>query len=492
MKISLTKQSVLEIQADVVVVGISGTQSLEGAAAELDKATGGAIGRLIDSGEFTGKIFSSATLCPGENVVAPIVFLVGMEVSGTSPGPIRISSQVAGYAAKQLAKRQRRTVAFFLPTPSMPDAICGAMVGCTGQDLFRKEKNLFPFEELIFSGCDQAQLEQGRILGQATNLTRHLVNLPAADLYPESFVTLVQEALEGLPLEFEVWDESKLQEEKCGAIIAVGQGSDRPPRLMMIHYRGATPSDPVLGLVGKGVTFDSGGLSLKPSDGMLDMKCDMTGAATVVGALQAIAGMKLPVNVSAYCGLAENMVSGNSFKLGDVIRTRSGVTVEVHNTDAEGRLVLADTLDVAVSQGVGNIIDFATLTGACMVALGRQVAGLMCNEQKWCGKVLKSADTAGDLAWQLPMFSLYNEQISSNVADIKNVGDGRWGGAITAAKFLERFVGDVPWVHVDIAGPSFADRASNWVDAGASGCFVRTLTVLAENFDSADADAPTV
>lgn len=488
MKVRSTSQSILEIQADAIVVGITTAQELEGAAAELDAATDGALQRLIDSGELTGKMFSSAILCPGKAARSPVVLVVGMTAEREGD-PLRLSAQVAGFAAKRLAGKRsvgpaRQSVAFYVPVPSPPDAIAAAMVACTGQDLYRSEKKLVPFQELIFAGVSEEQIERGEILGRAINWTRHLVNLPPSDLYPESFVALVQQELAGLPIEHQVWDAAKLESERCHAILAVGKGSARPPRLLMLHYRGAGESDPVLGLVGKGVTFDSGGLSLKPSEGMLDMKCDMTGAATVVGALQAIARMKLPLNVSVYCGLAENMISGNCFRLGDVITTRSGVTVEVHNTDAEGRLVLADTLNVACEQGVANLVDLATLTGACMVALGRSVAGLMTNDEAWAAKVLRAADTANEYAWQLPMFPLYNEQIASDVADIKNVGDGRWGGAITAAKFLERFVGDTPWVHIDIAGPAFADRPAKWIDAGASGCFVRTLTLLAEHYRS--------
>jgi leucyl aminopeptidase len=227
------------------------------------------------------------------------------------------------------------------------------------------------------------------------------------------------------------------------------------------------------------VTFDSGGLSIKPTDGMKTMKCDMAGAATVLGAIQAIARLKLPVNVIALCGLVENMISGESYKLGDVLKARSGKTIEVLNTDAEGRLVLADVLDVAVQQNPAKLIDLATLTGACVVALGTDVAGLMTNDQPWCDVVKSAADASGEAAWQLPMFPEYGEQIRSEVADIKNVGEGRWGGAITAGKFLEEFVAGKPWVHIDIAGPAFYEGSKNWQDAGGSGAFVRTLVEVA-------------
>jgi leucyl aminopeptidase len=237
-----------------------------------------------------------------------------------------------------------------------------------------------------------------------------------------------------------------------------------------------------LALVGKGVTFDSGGLSLKPSDGMMAMKCDMAGAATMLGAMQAIARLKLPVNVIGLAGLVENMISGNAYRLGDVLTARNGKTIEVHNTDAEGRLVLADTLDVARSQGAAKIIDLATLTGACVVALGMDTVGLMSNDDEFLATVRTAAETCGEPAWPLPMFPAFNEQIKSEVADIKNVGEGRWGGAITAAKFLEEFVGDTPWVHIDIAGPAFLDKAKPWQDGGGSGVMVRTLVEVARQW----------
>jgi leucyl aminopeptidase len=248
--------------------------------------------------------------------------------------------------------------------------------------------------------------------------------------------------------------------------------------LVILRYRGAAADAPSLGIVGKGVTFDSGGLSLKTPEGMLAMKCDMAGAATMLAAMQAIARLKLRANVVGLAGLVENMTGPGAYKLGDVLHARSGKTIEVHNTDAEGRLVL----DVAVETGAAKIIDLATLTGACMVALGQDVAGVMTNDQSWCDTVMTAASRCGEPCWQLPMFREYDEQIKSEVADIKNVGDGRYGGAITAAKLLEQFVEKRPWVHLDIAGPAFADKARPWTDGGASGCFVRTLVEVARSW----------
>ena len=291
---------------------------------------------------------------------------------------------------------------------------------------------------------------------------------------------MAKEIVSGSGVSVEIWDEEKLSDEGCRALLAVGAGSSKPSRLVIMRYDGGGKEAP-LAIVGKGVTFDSGGLSLKPSEGMKDMKCDMAGAATVVGVMHAIANLGVKQNVIGFCGLAENMVSGDSYKLGDVIETRSGKTIEILNTDAEGRVVLADTLDVAIQHQPRAMVDLATLTGACMVALGTEVAGLMTNDQAVCDQIEAAATEEGELVWQLPMFKFYDEKVKSKVADIRNIGEGRWGGAITAAKFLENFVGDVPWVHIDIAGPAFADSPKPHRDAGATGAMVRSLVRWVES-----------
>jgi leucyl aminopeptidase len=249
---------------------------------------------------------------------------------------------------------------------------------------------------------------------------------------------------------------------------------------VLLRYRGpgASGDRPDVALVGKGVTFDSGGLSLKPSESMLTMKCDMAGAAAMLAAAATLAALAAPVHLVAAVGLVENMTGPAAYKLGDVITARSGTTIEIHNTDAEGRVVLADVLDVVRGLAPRRIVDAATLTGACMVALGHDVAGLFTNDQGWCDAIAAAARTVGEPVWQLPMYPDYDDQIKSEVADIKNVGDGRWGGAITAAKFLERFVGGIPWTHVDIAGPAFAEKPRPWTDGGGTGFLVRSLVEL--------------
>ncbi len=353
------------------------------------------------------------------------------------------------------------------------------MTGCQGQDLYRAEKKRHPFGELMWSGADEGALHAGRVIGESVLLTRRLVNEPPSEMYPEAFALVAARVAEECHLESEIWDRDRLAAERCAAVLAVARASSRPPRLVILKYQGAAADAPWLALVGKGVTFDSGGLSLKPSDSMKTMKCDMAGAATVLGAIRAIARLKLPVNVIALCGLVENMIGGDAYKLGDVITARNGRTIEILNTDAEGRVVLADVLDVAVERGAAQIVDLATLTGACVVALGTDVAGAMANGQPWCDTVLAAARACGEPLWQLPMWSEYNEHIKSEVADIRNIGDGRWGGAIAGAKFLEEFVAGKPWTHLDIAGPAFFDSPKPWLDAGVAGSLCATLVELA-------------
>jgi len=478
MKIEKTSASPTTANVDAVVIGCWSDEPLSGAAAAVDDATNGKIGRLIEQEEISTSR-CAVTLIPGiDEIQAKVLVVVGL--GDRSEANSSISYQAAGAASKMLASRQRDEVAYYLEVDSMADAVCGSMVGCQGQDLYRAEKTLNPPNGILWSCSDQAQFDAGIVLGQSMNLTRRLVNEPANEIYPETFANECQKMSDESGLECEIWDQAKLEQEKCGALLAVARGSEFEPRLVIMKYKGGTDDQKPLTLVGKGVTFDSGGLSLKPSEAMVDMKCDMTGAATVVGAIRAIAHLKLPVNVTAIVGCVENMISGRSYRLGDVLTARNGKTIEVHNTDAEGRLVLADALCVAVEQGAGKLVDLATLTGACMVALGRNTAGVMTNDQTWCDEVKKASESCGEAVWQLPMFDEFSEHIKSSVADIKNVGDGRWGGAMTAAKLLEEFVNGTPWTHIDIAGPSFADKPTAWIDAGASGCFVRTLVGLAK------------
>jgi leucyl aminopeptidase len=484
MRITSLSQRLADLKADAIAVGVYADNALTDGAAEVDRAMGGALNRLIDAKELSGKRGDATTLLAPSGVQALQVLVVGL--GDTKDLDRGAAWRVAATAAKALAGKERQSVAFTFTAGWSDDliesAIIGAQVGAVGQDLYKAKKRLFPFAELQVAGASEAAISRGTILGQCVNRTRSLVNEPPNKIFPAAFAARAQQVAKEVGLECEVWDRARLEQEKCGSLLAVGRGSANEAHLVILKHQGGKAGDPLLALVGKGVTFDSGGLSIKPTDGMLTMKCDMAGAATVVGAMEAIARLKLPVNVIGLCGLVENMLGDDAFKLGDVLTARSGKTIEVHNTDAEGRLVLADVLDVAVERGAAKIVDLATLTGACVVALGTDIAGLMTNDQAWCDVIKSAADNVGEAVWQLPMHAEFSEQIKGEVADIKNVGNGRWGGAITAAKFLEEFVQGKPWTHMDIAGPAFLERAKPYVDAGATGTYVRTLVEIARHW----------
>jgi len=460
-------------------VGIDSTWSESSEIAKIDLATNGLLRRLIESEEISTRPLKVTQIIEPAGLSVKMLVTVGLG-SRDSADP-NVYSRAAAAALKVIASKKRnivRVVGFSAPPLLLRGAVSGAMVGCVGQDLFRKEKSLVEPDCIEWVGVDEATVHAGMILGEAINFSRRLVNLPPNHLYPE---TLADEALNlgrSHSLEVEVWDRRKLEIEGCGALLGVARGSVRDPRLVILRYNGGTAGQAPTVLVGKGVTFDSGGYSIKPTDGMLSMKCDMAGAATVLGIMKAAVQFKVNHNLVAILGLVENMISGDAFKLGDVLTARSGKTIEIHNTDAEGRLVLADCLNVALDQKPARIVDFATLTGACVVGLGLEISGLMTNNEAWQNEIKQTADECGEYTWPLPMHSFFSEQIAGKIADIKNVGEGRYGGAITAAKFLQEFVGEVPWTHIDIAGPAFLDSAKPWCDAGGTGTLVRTFVEL--------------
>ncbi len=491
MDLKLTTTSAREVDADWLVVGVpeGGDWSCELSA--LDDALGEQLSRLREAGDLTGKLAELLTIPDAPALKARRLLLVGTGV----PKDLSVAKweKAAMTAVRQISSKKDIRVAFCLPeqlgclsSERATETIATALVvGSQGQDLFKAERSRFPFaaaQIVLPPGSDVAHAtqatERGRIIGEAINLARELINRPPQDIYPETFAARAQQEAAACGLTCQIFDEKQLEAERFGSLLEVAKGSDRPARMVVLEHRHGGPNAPTLALVGKGVTFDSGGLSIKPTDGMLTMKCDMAGAATVLGAMTAIARLKLPVNVVGYAGLVENMLGGSAYKLGDVLTARNGVTIEVHNTDAEGRLVINDVLSYAVDHGADRLIDLATLTGACVVALGEDVAGAFTNNQPWCDQVLAAAKTQGEDLWQLPMFDSFNELLKSDIADCKNVG-GRWGGAITAAKFLEKFVSGKPWVHLDIAGPAFASSNKGHREGGATGCLVRTLVEIA-------------
>ena len=471
------------IEADAAVAFLCEGGVGSGPIAGIDAATGGLVSRLVAAGEITGKRYECVPVLAPTGLRAGQILITGL--GRREELDVGTVYRAAATAARQLAGRPRGRVVMVADGSWSPaqleQAVAGAAVGMVGQDLHRREKKRTRFGTTVWLNAPAEAVDRGAVVAAGVNLARRLVNAPPNELFPERFAEEAATVAGLTGLEIETWDEQRLVRERCDAILAVGKGSSRPPRLVILRYRGPGRGEaaPDLALVGKGVTFDSGGLSLKPSDSMLAMKCDMSGGAAMLAAAATIAALRLPVSIVAAIGLVENMTGPAAYKLGDVITARSGTTIEVHNTDAEGRIVLADVLDVVRAMKPRRIVDAATLTGACMVALGMDVAGLFTNDQAWCDRVAAAARAMGEPVWQLPMYADYDDQIRSDVADIKNVGEGRWGGAITAAKFLERFVGDIPWTHVDIAGPAFAEKPRPWTDGGGTGSMVRAMVELA-------------
>ena len=489
MHLTVTDSPPREVAADALVLPLFKGGKATAEETAFDDALGGRLTHLDELGDLPRKPNKTLVLYPDSDVGAARVVTVGLGAADELDA--RVWSEAVRSAVREVTGKPGRSAAVVLPA-AVRDALgdaaaelaaAAAVVAGQGPGFYQSEPKRSPLATLSLvvpevTGGLETAASRGVAVGHATNLARELVDRPAEDVFPES----VAERARGVAAEFgltcTVLDEADLARERMGALLAVARGGGRPPRVVKLEHRGGGDG-PVLALVGKGVTFDSGGLSIKPSDGMKDMKCDMAGSAAVLGALRAVAELKLPVNVTGYLGLTENMISGRSYKLGDVLKTRRGTTVEVLNTDAEGRLVLADVLDLARTDGAAAVVDLATLTGACVVALGERITGVFTEHPDLGAKVETAAAAAGEFTWAMPMHDHFAELLKSDVADCKNVGP-RPGGAVTAAKFLQKFVGDLPWVHLDIAGPSFASSSAADHDSGARGAMVPTLVNLAE------------
>ncbi|WP_439629490.1 leucyl aminopeptidase [Gemmata sp.] len=466
--------------ADWLVVGVwAGDAPLVGPAQVVDAATNGLISKLRTAGDVTGKHLELTPVLTPSGSAAKRLLVVGL---GKQDGATRSTlHDAAAAAARHVTGKKVGTLAFAVPSPEFTLAAgVGLAQGCQGPGVRKTTPTRHAPDRLVIVGGEATALPRVHAEAEGLWLARELVNAPPCDLYPETFAVAAAESGRKHGFDVEVWDEARIAAERMGSLLGVAQGSVRPARLALLRYTG-NPGGPTLALVGKGVTFDSGGLSLKPTDGMVDMKGDMAGAAAVLGGVQAIAAQKLKVNVLGVLALVENMPSGAAVKLGDVLTARNGKTIEVLNTDAEGRLILADALCYATEQ-TEYVVNFATLTGACLVALGTETSGLMTNNDAWGDQVAAAIRAAGERSWKLPMDASYDGLIKSKVADMRNTGGGRWGGAIAGGKFLEQFVGTAKWVHMDIAGPAWADNDSPALDSGGTGCMVRSIVELARGF----------
>src|SRR6266851_6419266 len=448
---------------------------------------------VISSGEVTGKTFETTLLHRPAGLKAKRLLLVGGgKAKNFSAAELR---KLAGAAVRTLKGKSIRSFAIALPENGLSAAegvravVEGVYVGDFDPDYYKSDRKDQKIDSVtIVTRGDQAALEQalniGRIVGESQTFTRDLVNEPSNRMTPTMMAERAKKMAAEVGLKCEVYGADKIKELKMGAFWGVAQGSDEPPALIVLRYEPAgAPEKPHLGLVGKGITFDTSGISIKPADGMEKMKYDMAGGATMIGVMRAIALLKPKIKVIGIVCATENMPSGKAQKPGDVKTAMSGKTIEIINTDAEGRLVLADGLCYARQLGCTHLIDAATLTGAVVVALGYYNAGIFANDDDFYNRFKNALDQSGEKMWRLPLDDEYKDQIKSNIADIMNTG-GRWGGAITAAMFLKEFAEDTPWIHLDIAGTAWLEDNKPWIAKGPSGIAVRSLVEFARNFGS--------
>src|SRR5437016_13648709 len=448
---------------------------------------------VLSTGEVSGKIFETTLVHnPAKLKAKRLLLLGGGKAKNFSAYELR---RLAGAAVRSLKSKSIRSFAFVVPENGLKteDAVKaiveGAFVGNFDPDTYKSDRKDQKIDTItVVAGGEQGKLQQAvdeaRIIGESQNFTRQLVNEPSNRMTPTVLPEQARKMAAEAGLQCEVYGADKIKELKMGAFWSVAQGYDEPPALIVMRYEPpGAPDKPVLGLVGKGITFDTGGISIKPADGMEKMKYDMAGGATMIGVMRAIALRKPNLTVTAIVCATENMPSGKAQKPGDVQIAMSGKSIEIINTDAEGRLVLADGLHYARQLGCTHLIDAATLTGACVVALGMINAGVFANNDEIYHRFEKALERAGEKMWRLPLDEEYREIIRSGIADIVNTG-GRYGGAITAAMFLKEFVEDTPWLHLDIAGTAWMEDNKPWIAKGPSGIAVRSLVEFAKSLGS--------
>lgn len=494
MEIKVVCGDITEIQADAIIANLfEGVEHPGGATGAVDKVLGGVITRLIEKGEIKGKFREISIIHTLGKLPADKVAIAGLgKKEDFTVDKIRGVSGEVCRKLRQLNCKRIVTIAHgagvggIEPEISAQTIVEGSLLGLYNfRRHMTKEPEHSEIEEMVIVERDEARLRaleqgshKGRIIAEATNLARDMSNEPANYMTPKDMAEVAQKLAAEYGLEVTVLEREEIEKMGMGALLGVAQGSREPPKLIVLSYKGDEASKSALGFLGKGITFDSGGISLKSAEGLDEMKGDMAGGAVVMAALAAIARLKPSINVMAIVPATENLPSGGAFKPGDIIKAMNGKTIEVVSTDAEGRLILVDALCYAKKQGLAPLVDVATLTGACRVALGDVCAGLFGNSQELMDKIIKAGSEAGECLWQMPMHEEYKEQNKSEVADIKNVG-GRYGGAITAALFLAEFVEDTPWVHIDIAGTARSDKEKGYIGKGATGFGVRTLVNLA-------------
>ena len=502
MRTELSFAPLAQIETELLAVLAADSQTAKGPDAKPqpvlltgDAALKAATNAVLSSGEFKAGANETLLLHAPAGIKAKRLLLIGL--GKQAKATIHNVRNAAGTAARFVKPRGIRELAFALPesenlkaAASARAAVEGAFVGDFDPDTYRSDRKDLSVQSFTVAaaGANKSAVEggfkEGVIIGESQNFTRSLVNEPGNVLTPTEFGKRAAAMAKEVGLKCEVFSTEKLHELKMGAFWSVSQGSEEPPALIVMRYEPAGVKDgPVLGLVGKGITFDTGGISIKPADNMEKMKYDMAGGAAMVGAMRAIALLKPNVRVIGIVCASENMPDGKAQKPGDVQTAMSGKTIEIINTDAEGRLVLADGLAYAKQLGATHLIDAATLTGACVVALGMVNAGAFSNDDETFEKFDAALETSGEKFWRLPLGDEYMDMIKSDIGDIKNTG-GRWGGAITAAEFLHVFAEDTPWIHLDIAGVAWMEENRPYIAKGPSGIAMRSILEWVRSYAS--------
>jgi leucyl aminopeptidase len=495
LEIQFRTEPIAQITTPVLAVyAFEGSPASSGTGANLPQETRSLLDELRVSGELTGRLFETTLIHRPPGMAAGKLLMVGAgKKDKFNAAQLR---RIAGAAVRHVRGKGIHELAWMVEQNAEPyfteAAVEGALLADFDADVYRtsreQEKRIDRLQ-LATGGAEPAEatkaaVERARIIAEAQNFTRRLVNEPANRLTPTLLAERALELAAKYDLESTVLGPDEIRSLNMGAFWAVAQGSSEPPRLIVLRYSPAgAPEQPVIGLIGKGITFDTGGISIKPAADMHEMKTDMAGGATMLGVMQAIAQLKPAVRVMAVIPATENMPGGRAFKPGDVITAMSGKTIEILNTDAEGRLVLADALTYAKQQGATALIDAATLTGAVMIALGNITTGVFGFNKEWVQKVLASAAAAGERMWELPVDDEYRDLYKSMIADLANTG-GRYAGAITGAMFVGEFAGDTPWVHLDIAGTRWSKDDKPYMAKGPTGHPVRTLVHLLTHLQS--------
>src|SRR6202163_2312920 len=489
MQITLATQPFAALETDALVSYVfEETDPVQGRIAEIDQASGGLLRKLAKGGELTGKMLEFTLVHTPAGLKAARLLLVGAgEREQWNSAALR---EIAGAALRYLKPRSVKNFTLLVreghATEEPAQVIAeGALAANLETDKYKTDKkNDKNIETALVAGFSDAEraagdkgVSRGRIIGDAQNFTRDLVNEPSNKLTPRILAEKAEAMAKEAGLSVEILDEKKIADLKMGALLSVAQGGPEPPRVMVVTYTPAKlkPGAPVIGLIGKAVTFDPGGISIKPADGMEKMKYDMAGGGAMLGVMRAIASLKPNVKVICVVPSTENMVGGKAQKPADIQTAMSGKTIEVLNTDAEGRLILADGTTFAKQLGATHLIDAATLTGAIVVALSNVNAGVFGSDQAFTDRLLASSKAAGEKMWQMAIDDDYREFIKGSVGDIQNIGSGKGGGAITGAMFIKEFTGDTPWIHLDIAGTAWNDDQKPWMAKGATGTAVRTL-----------------